>query len=126
MQAAGWYPADPVTLRLSIEIAGRVLLDRPYRERRSPTVLSQPTRDLAFEKPDGDSADHRHHVRFWKVLEQGEESARVAWRCDLRRSVGVSHYTGAITHHIDADIDAERKVLATDLASAGMVRPNIR
>jgi hypothetical protein len=37
------------------------------------------------------------------------------------RSVGVSHYTGAITHHIDADIDAERKVLATDLANAGMV-----
>src|SRR5579871_6832763 len=32
MEAAGWYPADPVTLRSSIEIAGSVLLDRPYRE----------------------------------------------------------------------------------------------
>ena len=32
MQAAGWYPADPVTLRSSIEIAGSVLLDRPYRD----------------------------------------------------------------------------------------------
>jgi hypothetical protein len=30
MQAAGWYPADPVTLRSSIEIVGSVLLDRPY------------------------------------------------------------------------------------------------
>jgi LssY C-terminus len=37
------------------------------------------------------------------------------------RSVGVSHYTGAVTHHIDADIDAERKLLATDLETAGMV-----
>ena len=32
MQAAGWYPADPVTLRSSIEIAGSVLLDRPYHD----------------------------------------------------------------------------------------------
>src|SRR5258705_2728364 len=31
MQAAGWYPADPVTLRSSIAIVGSVLLDRPYR-----------------------------------------------------------------------------------------------
>ena len=37
------------------------------------------------------------------------------------RSVGVSHYTGAITHHIGADIDAERKLLAADLEAAGMV-----
>jgi hypothetical protein len=37
------------------------------------------------------------------------------------RSVGVSHYTGAITHHIGADIDAERKLLATDLEAASLV-----
>jgi hypothetical protein len=30
MNAAKWYPADPVTFRSSIEIAGSVLLDRPY------------------------------------------------------------------------------------------------
>jgi hypothetical protein len=123
MQAAGWYPADPVTLRSSIEIAGSVLLDRPYRDAPvSPLFYLNRREDLAFEKPDGDSADHRHHVRFWKVLEQGEEK-RPVWLGDATfdRSVGVSHYTGAITHHIDADIDAERKVLATDLASAGMV-----
>ena len=39
--------------------------------------------------------------------------------------VGVSHYTGAVTHHIDADIDAEREFLATDLEAAGMVRGEI-
>jgi LssY C-terminus len=123
MQAAGWYPADPVTLRSSIEIAGSVLLDRPYRDAPvSPLFYLNRREDLAFEKPDGNSADHRHHVRFWKVLEQGEER-RPVWLGDATfdRSVGVSHYTGAITHHIDADIDAERKVLATDLENAGMV-----
>ena len=37
------------------------------------------------------------------------------------RGVGVSHYTGAVTHHIGPDLDAERAVLATDLEDAGMV-----
>ena len=123
MQAAGWYPADPVTLRSSIEIAGSVLFDRPYRDAPvSPLFYRGRREDLAFEKPDGNSADRRHHVRFWKVLDQGEEN-RPVWLGDATfdRSVGVSRYTGAITHHIDADIDAERTLLATDLETARMV-----
>ena len=32
MRAAGWYPADPITLRSSIEIIGSVMLDRPYKD----------------------------------------------------------------------------------------------
>ena len=123
MHAAGWYPADPITLRSSIEIAGSVLLDRPYREAPVSNLYYLGRReDLAFEKPDGRSADHRHHVRLWKVLEAGEEK-RPVWLGDATfdKSVGVSHYTGAVTHHIDADIDAERKFLAADLEAAGMV-----
>jgi hypothetical protein len=123
MQLAGWYPADPVTFRSSIEIVGSVLLDRPYRDAPvSPLFYLNRREDLAFEKPVGNSADHRHHVRFWKVLDAGEEK-RPVWLGDATfdRSVGVSRYTGAVTHHIDADIDAERKLLATDLETAGMV-----
>jgi hypothetical protein len=123
MQAAGWFPADPVTLRSSIEIAGSVLLDRPYRDAPvSPLFYLDRREDLAFEKPDGKSADHRHHVRFWRVLDRGQEQ-RPVWlgAVTYDRSVGVSHYTGAITHHIGPDIDAERKLLASDLEAAGMV-----
>ena len=123
MHAAGWYPADPITLRSSIEIAGSVLLDRPYRDAPvSNLYYLGRHQDLAFEKPDGRSAGHRHHVRLWKVLEAGEEK-RPVWlgAATFDRSVGVSHYTGAITHHIDADIDAERKFLADELEAAGMV-----
>jgi hypothetical protein len=123
MNAAGWYPADPVTLRSSIEIVGSVLLDRPYRDAPVSNLFYLGRHeDLAFEKPVGGSADHRHHVRFWKVLDQGDEGREV-WLGDATfdRSVGVSKYTGAITHHIAADIDAERGVLATDLETAGMV-----
>ena len=99
MQAAGWYPADPVTARSSVEIAGSVLLDRPYRRAPvSPLFYLGRPEDLAFEKPDGQSADRRHHVRFWKVLDQGQEK-RPVWLGDATfdRGVGVSHYTGAIT-----------------------------
>ena len=62
-------------------------------------------------------------MRFWKVLEQGEEK-RPVWLGDgaFDKGVGVSEYTGAVTHHIDADVDAERKFLATDLEAAGMVQ----
>jgi LssY C-terminus len=122
MNAAGWYPADPVTLRSSIEIAGSVLLDRPYRDAPvSPLFYLDRREDFAFEKPVGISADHRNHVRFWKVLNEGEEK-RPVWLGDATfdKSVGVSRYTGAITHHIAADIDAERMLLATDLERAGM------
>jgi hypothetical protein len=123
MQAAGWYPADPVTFRSSIEIAGSVLLDRPYRDAPvSNLYYLGRHEDLAFEKPVGGSADHRHHVRFWKVLGQGQEK-RPVWlgAVTFDKSVGVSRYTGAITHHIDADIDRERSLLAVDLESADMV-----
>jgi hypothetical protein len=123
MHAAGWHPADPVTLKSSLEIVGSVLLDRPYVAAPVSNLYYQGRReDLAFEKPDGNSADRRHHVRFWKVLEKGAEG-RPVWLGDAAfdRGVGVSRYTGAVTHHIAADIDAERQLLAANLEAAGMV-----
>jgi hypothetical protein len=123
MNEAGWFPADPVTFKSSVEIAGSVLLDRAYKDAPvSNLYYLGRHEDLAFEKPEGTSADRRHHVRFWKVLDKGEEQ-RPVWLGDATfdRGVGISHYTGAITHHIDADIDLERKHLATDLETTGMV-----
>jgi hypothetical protein len=122
MNAARWFPADPVTFRSSIEIAGSVLLDRAYPDAPvSPLFYLGRREDLAFEKPAGKSADRRHHVRFWKVLDKGEEQ-RPVWlgAVTFDKGVGVSHFTGAITHHIDADIDAERDALVSDIENAGM------
>ena len=123
MHQAGWYPADPITLKSSIEIIGSVLLDRPYKDAPVSNLYYQERReDLAYEKPIGASADRRNHVRYWKVLDQGEEK-RPVWlgAATQDRGVGVSRYTGAVTHHISADLDAERARLSTDLANAGMV-----
>jgi hypothetical protein len=123
MNAAGWFPADPITFRSSIEIAGSVLLGRAYKDAPVSNLFYLGRReDYAFEKPEGTSADRRHHVRFWKVLDKGQEN-RPVWlgASTFDKGVGVSHFTGAITHHIDADIDAERNLLAADLEKAGMV-----
>jgi len=123
MKQAGWSPAVPISIRSSIGIAGSVIFRRPYREAPVSNLYYLGRReDLAFEKQVGGSADQRHHVRFWRVLERGAEN-RPVWLGDAAfdRDVGISHYTGAVTHHIAPDIDAERATLATDLEAAGMV-----
>jgi hypothetical protein len=123
MQTAGWYPADPITLRSSVEIIGSVLLDRPYHDAPMSHLFYQGRRqDLAFEKPAGKSADRRHHVRYWRALDRGEEG-RPVWlgAVTFDRSVGFSHEDARITHHIGPDIDAERDMLIADLTAAKVV-----
>jgi hypothetical protein len=123
MLAAAWYPADPITLRSSLEIIGSVVLDRPYRDAPVSSLFYDGRReDLAFEKPDGRSADRRHHVRFWEVLKRGEEG-RPVWLGSVTfdRDVGLSRDTGQVTHHIAPDIDAARDGLTDDLKAAKVV-----
>jgi hypothetical protein len=123
MLAAGWYAADPITLKSSLEISGSVLLDRPYVHAPvSPLFYLGRPQDFAFEKPDGRSADRRHHVRFWMVLKEGDEQ-RPVWlgAATFDRGVGLSHYTGQVTHHIAPDIDLDRALIETDLQAAGML-----
>ena len=123
MHAAQWFPADPVTLRSSVEIVGSVLLDRPYRDAPvSPLYCQGKRQDFAFEKPAGKSPDRRHHVRFWKVLDRGEEG-RAVWlgAATFDRGVGFSHKDGRITHHIAPNVDADRERLTADLTAAKVV-----
>ena len=123
MHAAGWTPADPVTLSSSVRIVGSVLFDRPYHDAPvSPLFYENRKQDLAFEKPSGKSATTRHHVRFWKALDAGDDG-RPVWLGSVTfdDSLGVSHYTGQITHHVAPDIDAERDLLMSDLAAANKV-----
>ena len=121
--AAGWAPADPVTLASSLKIVGSVVLDRPYPAAPvSALYLDGRREDLSFQRAAGRSADTRHHVRLWQALENGEEG-RPVWlgAASFDRGVGFSRYTLQVTHHIDADIDAERDGLIAALTRAGVV-----
>lgn len=121
--AAGWYPADPITLRTSLEIVGSVLLDRSYKAAPvSPLYFEGRREDLAFEKPEGVSADRRQHVRLWLVLQSGVE-ARPLWlgSASFDSGVTLSRDTGQVTHRIAPNIDQERNRLIGDLNQARMV-----
>lgn len=123
LERAGWKPADAITLKSSARIAESVLLHRPDPDAPVSNLFYERRRqDLAFEKPEGGSADKRHHVRLWRVLEKGAEG-RPVWlgAVTFDKGVGVSHYTGQITHHISPDIDAERDDLIFDLNEAGVL-----
>jgi hypothetical protein len=57
-----------------------VMLDRPYRDAPvSPLYYEGKKEQLAFEKPEGKSADRRHHVRFWQVLDKERTAVRFGW-----------------------------------------------
>lgn len=121
--AAGWDPADKITLRSSIEIGLSVVFERPDLDAPvSPLLYEGRKQDLAFERPVGKSADERHHVRFWLAETPGEGSVPL-WlgSASFDRGVGVSHDTGQITHHIDPDLDADRGLVIGDLRDAGQI-----
>lgn len=123
LAAAGWYAADPVTMRTSLRIAADVVLQKPYPHAPvSDLYLWGRTQDAAFEQPVGDSPKQRHHVRFWRsdeVDRQGEPLWLGAATYDER--VEISRTTGGITHRIGPDIDRERNKLVGDTARAGLL-----
>ncbi len=121
--AAGWYPADSLTLKSCLEIAEAAVLKRPYQDAPvSNLYLLGRKQDLAFEQPVGDNPRQRHHVRFWKSDKLSPEG-RPVWfgSATYDERVGLSHTTGEITHHISPDLDMERDHLIRDLEKTGGV-----
>lgn len=120
MQAAGWYPADPITLDTSVRIAVDSVVRKPDDEAPvSNLFLFGRKQDLAYELPVGNSPRQRHHVRFWRwdKLEDGRPVWFGAATFDER--VGLSHANAQVTHHIGPDVDAERGLIMAGLRKAG-------
>lgn len=121
MIQAGWYPADPLTLKSCLEIAEATVLKRPYDDAPvSNLYLFGRKEDLAFEQPVGNNPRQRHHVRFWRSNAAAADG-RPIWvgSATFDERVGRSHTTGQITHHIAADIDTERNHVLASLAQNG-------
>ncbi len=123
MIAAGWVAAKPITLESSVQIAADTVLRHPDDAAPvSNLFLFGRKQDLAFELPVKGGPGKRHHVRFWRWDELYEE--RPAWfgAATFDRSVGLSHTTGQVTHHIAADVDAERDLIVSGLQHVGQLR----
>ncbi len=121
--AAGWHPADPITLKSSLEIAAGTVFHRAYDDAPvSPLMLWGKKQDLTFEFPFGPDPSQRHHIRLWLAPEK-DALDRPLWAAGATfdRSVGLSHTTGQITHHIAPGTDAERDNVLEDMRRAGVV-----
>ena len=117
LQAAGWQRPVLVTLKSSAKIVGSVTLHHAYYTAPVSSLFYQGRKqDLAFEKEVGKDARQRHHVRFWKLRDDGPDG-RVFWlgAATFDKGVGISHRTGAVTHHISGDVDQERDFLLGEL-----------
>jgi len=120
MHAAGWYPANPITLGSSLRIVVDSVVRKPDDEAPvSSLFLFGRKQDLAFELPVGGSPRQRHHVRFWR--QDKLKDGRPAWfgSATFDERVGLSHATGQVTHHIGPDVDAERDLIMAGLQKAG-------
>jgi LssY C-terminus len=123
MTACGWVEAKPITVASSVQIAADTVLHRADDAAPvSNLLLFGRKQDFAFEQPVGGGPGKRHHVRFWRWDELYDD--RPAWfgAATFDQSVGLSHTTGQVTHHIAPDIDAERDRLVAELREAGLAR----
>jgi hypothetical protein len=123
MSSAGWYPADPITLRTSLEIAADSVLHRPDTDAPvSNLFLFGRKQDLAFEQPVPGGPKQRHHVRFWRWDQQRDGLPVWFGSATYDERVGLSYTTGEVTHHIAPDVDRERDRIAAELSRDGCVK----
>ncbi|MCA9325404.1 LssY C-terminal domain-containing protein [Candidatus Saccharibacteria bacterium] len=113
MTAAGWARADDLSLQSSLKMTYTSLRKKSYPEAPvSSLYLFSEKQDFAYQKEVNGNPRVRHHVRFWQTPEDwwlpgGHE---VDWlgAATFDRRVGLSLYTGQITHKIDDNTDEER------------------
>lgn len=139
--AAGWTAADPLNFTSSWRMAVAFALNRPYPAAPFSTLfLFGRGQDIGFQKAIDGSPRKRHHVRFWSLsLEQTEETLGTAefwlntdrpadeepalWVGAATKDTGMSftRFTFQITHATDADTNAERDLIVSELKRVGAI-----
>ena len=139
--AAGWTEADPLNLMTSWRMVVAFTLNRPYPAAPFSTLyLFGRGQDVGFQKAIDGSPRKRHHVRFWaQDLEWGEEElgtaefwlntdrppreASAMWVGAGTRDTGFSltKFTFQVTHATDADANAERDFIVSELRRIGAI-----
>ncbi|HEX6258420.1 MAG TPA: LssY C-terminal domain-containing protein [Candidatus Saccharimonadales bacterium] len=144
MEAAGWTQADKVTLRSAIRMAIATICNTAYPTAPfSSLYLFDRRQDIGFQIQEGNppTPRHRHHVRFWRLRQEEQESAHQSfWKkvfhnfVQGRREVWIGAATHdiapfafrmrnlQITHQIDSDTTRERDFLIATLEAVNKVR----
>jgi undecaprenyl-diphosphatase len=121
---AGWTLASRGNLDDLVRAGKAALTDKPDPEApMTPSFWHGAPHDLGFEKPlKHATVRERHHVRFWKTGLKTPD--------DLHIYVGTASLDiglkWGIAHKIQANIDAEREFLFTDLIGTGLVKSHMK
>jgi hypothetical protein len=139
--SAGWVKADRLTVTSSWRMAQSFLLNKPYPTAPFSTLyLFGRGQDIGFQKAIGDSPRKRHHVRFWAQslayaranaatiefwlnTHRPTEHEHVLWVGAGTKDTGFSltRLTFQMTHATDADTNAERDYIMSELTKVGAI-----
>jgi hypothetical protein len=142
MEKAGWYMADPHSLRNVIRSGLSTIYNWSYPNAPvSSLYLFGRKQDLAFELPFGDQAGHRHHVRFWATTYDTKKQLdirAIAWQhrqahvradkllwvgaASLDEGIGYIRHNFQLTHMINPDTNQERQLIVDQLRAKDMVK----
>jgi hypothetical protein len=127
MEAAGWTSAEPLNFRSSTKMTYSAVTGTKYAcAPVSSLFLFGHKQDLAFEKDLNGNPRKRHHIRFWKTPENwwlpGGYKAQWLAAATFDKHVGLSLFTGQVTHKIDANVDHERDFVIDSLKANDAVK----
>lgn len=144
MNEAGWKVADPVTVKTALIMAWATIFNRPYPTAPfSSLYLFGRRQDIGFQIQEGTppTPRHRHHVRFWRLIDDGKTHAHWSfWETIFRGFVqgrreiwiGAATHDVApfalrmrtlqITHKIDSNTTQERDFVIQTLKNIHKVR----
>ena len=123
MEAAGWSKAEPVNYKSSLKIIYAAVRGTNYPTAPvSSLFLFNRKQNFAFERDLDGNPRRRHHIRFWETPEKwwlpGGYKADWLAAATFDKNVGISLFTGQVTHKIDANIDQERDFVIDTLKHA--------
>jgi len=130
MQEAGWTLAEDLNLRSSLKMIVASVFGRSYPNAPvSSLFLFGRKQDLAFQREINRNPRKRHHVRFWKTPDNwylpGGNTADWLGAATYDKNVGLSLFTGQITHKINADVDRERDFVVSTMQDTGKTHTKI-
>ena len=122
MMRAGWHLADELDIRSGIRIVTHTLGRKTYPDAPvSSLYLFRSRHEFTYQQEVEGNPKKRHHVRFWPTPHGWSPGGTdVDWLAagTYDRSVGLSMFTGQVTHRIAADIDTERDHIVATLTEA--------
>jgi len=127
MTEGGWQLADQLSLKSGLKMIYSACLNKNYTTAPvSSLYLFNKKQDLAFEKIINNNPKKRHHIRFWSTPEDwwlpGGYQVQYLGAATFDKHVGISLFTGQITHKIDADVDKERDFVLNTIKKSKYIK----